>query len=137
MFTKAEEAAIQETILALEKTALDRWGKGDPGGCLELYAPDITYFDPAVPQRVDGYEAMRQYYAPITGKISIDRFEYLNTDVRVNGDIAILTYNLVSHGRGAEDAPAVGTRWNVTAVYQHLSGDWKIVHSHFSYTQRP
>ena len=25
----------------------------------------------------------------------------------------------------------VRTRWNVTEVYEHLSGDWKIVHSHF------
>src|SRR5512147_2730445 len=36
-----------DQILALERRALDRWGKGDPGGFLELYAADITYFDPA------------------------------------------------------------------------------------------
>lgn len=129
--TKAEE------VLALERRALDRWGKGDPGGCLKICAPDVTYFDPAVPKRIDGLNALEQYYALVAGKISIDHFEYLNTDVRVNGDVAILTYNLVSHGRGAEGAPTVGTRWNVTEVYEHLSGDWKIVHSHFSYTERP
>lgn len=43
--TKAEE------VLALERAALDRWGRGDPGGCLEICAPDVTYFDPAVPKR--------------------------------------------------------------------------------------
>jgi uncharacterized protein (TIGR02246 family) len=122
--TKAEE------VLALERAALDRWGKGDPSGYLELYEPDVTYFDPAVPKRMDGLKAMEQYYAPVTGKISIDRFEYLNTDVRVHGDMAILTYNLVSHGSTA-------TRWNVTTVYEHSGGEWKIVHSHFSYTERP
>jgi hypothetical protein len=36
-----------------------------------------------------------------------------------------------------EGAPAARTRWNVTEVYEHSSGDWKIVHSHFSYTERP
>ena len=33
-----------DEILMLERAALDRWGKGDPGGFLELYAADITYF---------------------------------------------------------------------------------------------
>ncbi len=122
-------ATIPDTILALEKAALDRWGKGDPSGYLELYAPDVSYFDPAVAGRIDGLDAMQQYYAPFTGKISVDRFEYLNPHVKVNGDIAILTYNLISHGRGAEGAPAVRTRWNVTEVYEPLGGDWKIVHS--------
>ena len=83
--------SIAEEVLTLERAALDRWGKGDPGGCLELYAPDVTYFDPMVPLRIDGLAAMEAYYAPITGKISIDRFEYLNPEVKCNGDMAILT----------------------------------------------
>src|SRR5215813_8519984 len=43
--TDAQTSADQ--ILMLERSALDRWGNGDPGGFLELYADDITYFDPA------------------------------------------------------------------------------------------
>jgi hypothetical protein len=35
-----------DQIIALEHAALDRWGQGDPGGFLESYAVDITYFDP-------------------------------------------------------------------------------------------
>ena len=31
-----------DTILALERAALDRWGKGDPDGFLELAAPDVS-----------------------------------------------------------------------------------------------
>jgi ketosteroid isomerase-like protein len=128
---------VAEEVLTLERTALDRWGRGDPGGFLEISAPDVTYFDPAVPKRIDGLNALEQYYAPVAGKISIDRFEYLNPHVKANGDVAILTYNLASHGRGAEGAPAVRTCWNVTEVYERLGGEWKIVHSHFSYTERP
>ena len=41
----AQTAADQ--ILLLERSALDRWGQGDPGGFLELYAAGITYFDPS------------------------------------------------------------------------------------------
>jgi len=43
-----------ETIIALERSALDRWGKDDPQGFLETYAPDVTYFDPGSERRVDG-----------------------------------------------------------------------------------
>ena len=35
-----------DTIIALERGALDRWGRGDPQGYLDLYARDVTYFDP-------------------------------------------------------------------------------------------
>ena len=35
-----------EDIIALERGALDRWGKGDPEGFLELMSEDETYFDP-------------------------------------------------------------------------------------------
>jgi hypothetical protein len=47
-----------DQILMLERGALDRWGKGDPGGFLELYAADITYFDPLTAARIDGHQAM-------------------------------------------------------------------------------
>lgn len=33
-------------LIAQVRAALDRWGKGDIEGPLELYASDFTYFDP-------------------------------------------------------------------------------------------
>ena len=35
-------------IIAMEKAALKRWGRGDPDGFLEICAPDVVYFDPYV-----------------------------------------------------------------------------------------
>jgi len=35
-----------ETIIAMERAALDRWGRGDSPGFLEISAPDVVYFDP-------------------------------------------------------------------------------------------
>jgi hypothetical protein len=35
----------------MERAALDRWGKGDPEGYLELMARDVTYFDPTSSDR--------------------------------------------------------------------------------------
>ncbi len=127
-----------ETIIALERAALDRWGNGDPQGYLETYAPDITYFDPSRERRLDGLATITEYYLPITGKIKVDRYEMIGPKVQRQGDMAVLTYNLASHIKGSDGKPAV-VRWNSTEVYARMEGKWKIVHSHWSYTnlERP
>lgn len=126
-----------DQILMLERDALDRWGKGDPGGFLELYASGITYFDPMTVARIDGHPAMEEYYRPWIGKIRVDRYEILNPHIVVDGDMALLTYNLVNYIRDAEGAESVGTRWNSTTVYQRRDGTWKSIHSHWSFTRHP
>jgi len=35
-----------EMIVAMERAALERWGRGDPDGFLDISAPDVSYFDP-------------------------------------------------------------------------------------------
>ena len=50
LFHQEYEGVLGE-IMALESTAMERWRKGDPWGFLELYAPEITYFDTGTPQR--------------------------------------------------------------------------------------
>lgn len=124
-------------ILMLERAALDRWGQGDPGGFLELYGADVTYFDPATAARIDGHQSMVDYYYPWIGKIQIPRYEMLNPNVVIDGDMALLTYNLVNYVRGADGAESVGTRWNSTTVYQRRGDAWKVIHSHWSFTQHP
>lgn len=124
-----------DQILMLERDALDRWGRGDPSGFLELYAADITYFDPLTETRIDGHQAMVDYYRPWVGKIHVARYEMLNPHVVVDGTMALLTYNLVNYFRDAEGVESVGSRWNSTTVYQHRSGTWKAIHSHWSFTR--
>jgi len=122
---------VKKTVLALERAALDRWGKGDPGGYLEITAPDVTYFDPFVKQRVDGIDALKAWYEPIWGKIRIDRDEIIDPCIQVIGAVAILTFQYTSHGsEGAK-------RWNCTEVYRHSGTDWRIVHTHWSFAQNP
>ncbi len=43
----SKETEIVSLILSMERAALDRWGKGDPSGYLELSSPDVVYFDSA------------------------------------------------------------------------------------------
>jgi hypothetical protein len=51
MFYKQGEDMMDETILSLEKQVMERWRKGDPLGFIEIYAPEVTYFDSGTPQR--------------------------------------------------------------------------------------
>ncbi len=122
-----------EAIIALERAALDRWGSGDPQGFLGAYAPDVTYFAPGGGRRVDGLEAMKELLIPITGKIKVDHYEMIGPKVQRMGDVAVLSYNLVSHAKRPNGAVIVF--WNSTAVYGRIGGEWKIIHSHWSYTK--
>jgi len=135
MINTVELPASADHLLSLERGALDRWGKGDPGGVLALYTPDITYFDPLTALRIDGYEAMEDYYRPWVGKIRIARYEIVNPQVVVNGTMAIVTYNLVNYSRDAAGNEVVASRWNSTSVYQSRADTWKQIHSHWSFTR--
>jgi uncharacterized protein (TIGR02246 family) len=125
-----------ETIIALERAALDRWGRGDPDGYLALYANDVTYFDPNVERRVDGLDAMTRLLSPIKGQArgKVERTEFIAPVVHRSGDLALLTYNLVSHAR-TPTGEAFVARWNSTVVYRHANGRWRILHSHWSLTK--
>jgi len=123
-----------DPVIALERGALDRWIQGDPGGYLGLYASDVTYFDPMRERRVDGLAAMTALLEPIRGTFKADGYEMIAPHVHRAGTMSVLTYNLVSRGRGP-DGKAVVARWNSTAVYGQVDGRWKIVHSHWSFTK--
>ena len=124
-----------QTIVAMEQRALDRWGRGDPSGYFEITATDTTYFDPTLAKRVDGVEALHALIDPFKGKIRIERAEMIDPKVQQQGDLAVLTFNLISHGARFGDGPKGNVRWNSTEVYQRISGRWRIIHSHWSYTK--
>jgi ketosteroid isomerase-like protein len=120
-----------ETIIAMERAALVRWGQGDPSGFLEISAPDVVYFDPYLEMRIDGLDALTEYYQGIWGQVRFDRFELLNPCVQAGSELAVLTFNYVSYTGDRE------SRWNCTEVYRHNSGHWKIIQTHWSYTRHP
>lgn len=123
----ADDAA---DVIALERAALDRWGKGDPSGFLEISAPDVVYFDPFLDVRLDGRDALAAHYEPIRGKAFISRYEMDNAKVHLVGDAAVLTFNFTSYG-GSEDA----FRWNCTEVYRRAGRSWQIIQTHWSFTR--
>ena len=132
--SRAQASSVADTIVALERAALDRWGRGDPQGYIETYAAEITYFDPFTERRVDGIDAMKARLQPFVGKIKIDTYEMVNPRVQRSGDVAVLSFNLLSHVHNPDGSPKT-VRWNATEVYRRTAGKWRIIHNHWSFTQ--
>jgi hypothetical protein len=60
----------------------------------------------------------------------------INPVVQVDGNLAVLTFNLVNYGKpGGVDEEIILARWNATEVYRAVSGSWRIIHTHWSLTQ--
>ena len=128
--TKESSTDIAQTLIAMERAALERWGRGDPSGFLEISTDDVVYFDPFLPRRLNGIEELRALYESIRGKVQIQRFELIDPRVQVIGDAAVLTFNPV-----AEDTNEATSRWNCTEVYRREGDTWRIIQTHWSFTQ--
>ena len=126
--TPTDQQNVYETLLAQARPALERFYKGDPSGYVELFADELTYFDPRSGGRLDGIIALKDYFAPIEGKINVPRYEVLNPRIQLHGDIGVFTYNL---NEFASDG-AVSVRWNSTEVYRRIGEEWRIIHAHWS-----
>jgi len=129
---------LLEELVALERSALDRWTKFDPQGYLDLQAPEVTYFDPFTERRVDGLDAMQVRLAPMKKMkppFTDPQYEMIGPKVQRHGDVALLTFNLVNYGKLPGAPERVLARWNSTEVYSRIGGTWKIIHSHWSYIQ--
>jgi len=127
----SNEQEITTTLIVLESAALERWGNGDPSGFLEISASDVVYFDPFQEKRIDGLEALIQYYKTIWGQVQFDHFELLNPCVQTDSELAVLTFNYVSYTGDRE------SRWNCTEVYRCDEKRWNIIQTHWSYTRHP
>lgn len=121
--------SISETIIALEKTAMQAWLNGNPSPFLNLYSKDFSYFDPSQEFRLDGWEKIKELYESMKGTTRVDKFGMINPNVQVSDSMAVLSYNLhIYLGQ---------TIWkeNCTEVYRLEDNRWRIIHSHISPTQ--
>jgi hypothetical protein len=90
---------LLDELVALERSALDRWIKLDPQGYLDLQAPEVTYFDPFTERRVDGLDAMQVRLAPMKKMkppFMDARYDMIDPKVQRHRDVALLTFNLVN-----------------------------------------
>lgn len=115
-------------ILETEKGALDKWINRNVWGYLDLFAENATYFDTATKIQLIGYKSIKDYIEPWDGKIYAPGYEMVNVDIKVDGNIGVLTYNLYNFNESG-DTTAL---WNSSEIYQKIKGEWKIIHSHWS-----
>ena len=73
----ADNKPVEETIIALERAAMDRWAKGDPDGFIELSTDDVVYVDPFLEQKLEGIDKLKELYKTVRGKVEIDRYEFI------------------------------------------------------------
>lgn len=125
---------VMTEIINLEREALRRWGLGDPDGFIEIMSPEVTYFDPVTACRIDGLAQLAAHIGVIRGALSIEAADLLNPHVVVAGDCAVLTFNLISRNSSFNDSPRTDVAWNSTEVFRRTNGEWRIVHSHWSFT---
>jgi len=131
-FTSAysqENDSISNVIINIEKSALERWNKGDPSGFLEISAKDVVYFDPFTERRLDGLDKLTELYKSIRRQIKVERYEMINPYVQAVKNMAVLTYNLVSFTGDSIH------KWNCTEVYRIDHKKWKIIQTHWSLTK--
>jgi ketosteroid isomerase-like protein len=118
---------LTQKLINMENAALDRWNNGDPTGFLEISADDVTYFDSATEQRVDGIKNLTKLYEERRGTVKVDMDEMINPIVNSTSEMAVLSFNLISHIGDKH------TKWNCSEVYRlQQYGDWKIVQTHWS-----
>lgn len=132
--TVSDKKDVATTIIAMERAALDGSDRGDVGRFLELSAPDVVYMDPGLEKPIMGIADLTAYYRKVfkpEAEPSVAG-EMLHTHVQVMGDTAVLTFNyVVKKLRGG----VVVRRWNATEVYHRSGGTWRIVNTHWSFTQ--
>jgi ketosteroid isomerase-like protein len=130
----SDEKDVAATIIALERTALDGSDRGDVARFLELSAPGVVYMDPWQEHPIVGIANLAAYYATVfklEAKPTVAG-EMSNTYVQVMGDTAVLTFNYVMK---KIDSGVIVRRWNTTEVYNKRGGTWRIVNTHWSFTQ--
>jgi ketosteroid isomerase-like protein len=120
-------------LMALESAAMERWRKGDPRGFIDISAQEVTYFDTGTPKRLDGLEALKTEYANCVDKIHYDVMEFIDPKILVHGNAAVLFYRFFSTHLNPDGSIASRIPWNCTEVFSKIDGNWKIVHTHWSF----
>lgn len=120
------EDSIKTLILAKENAVLARWYNGDPIGFIDNSWVDVTYFDPSLNLRIDSISAFKKHLEPVKGLIHVLSHKMDKPQVKVFGDIAVLTFTDVFSANNKT------ARWHATEIYLHRGKDWKLIHSHWT-----
>lgn len=123
-----EERKLADHLIGLEKSALDKWFKGDTSGYESLWSErSFSYFDAVVTERVDDYETIKAFLKSIDGKLFADSYDFRHPRIQAVKDMAVLTYQLYSKTN------LIDMEYNVIEVFQKEDDNWKVIHSTWSF----
>lgn len=131
--SNAPRQNAEKDVVALERSALDKWAEANTHGYVEIGAEDVTWFDfnPGPQLRVEGVEALRRLLAPLDAQIPRHTYELVDPKVQIYENTAILTFHWRGTTRDGQPLPT----WKVTSVYHRTGGRWRMVHAHWSVVQ--
>jgi ketosteroid isomerase-like protein len=121
---------IKSLILSLEQQQVEAFNSGDIDKILSFFNPDIVGFSSTKHDRFVGLEGLSgtfEYYLQKTTKLE---YSISDPSVQVFGDTAILSFYwlvAMTFGKTRREVQGRGSH-----VYRKESGEWKIVHEHFS-----
>ncbi len=124
---------MDESILTVEKAAMERWRNGDPLGFLEISDDEICYVDPFQTKPIIGIKAYEPFMKSIEGQVHYDKSEFIDPKVVIVGQAALLTYNYRSTSFKPDGSIAAQTPWSCTSVQVKRPGGWRVVHNHWSF----
>ena len=123
-----EQRQLADHLIGLERSALDKWFKGDTSGYANLWSQhSFTYFDIVVDKRVDDYPTIKEFLNGLNGKLHADSYDFIAPRVQFGTDMAVLTYQLFSNTN------LIDMKYNVIEIFQKEGNDWKVIHSTWSY----
>ena len=123
------EQRLAEQIIGLEKSALDKFFKGDMSGYRDLWSKQsFTYFDAVVTQRVEEFASMESFLDRLEGNLHAEESRFVSPRLQFGHDKDILTYQLFAHTNFND------IEYNCIEVFQkEASGKWHVVHSTWSF----
>ena len=118
-------------LIQLEKLWNDAHLQGDADALDPLWSDDIEI---VVPNMAVMNKAAALAFAR-SGRMKFQTYETSNLQVRLFGDIAILSGRM-KRARTIQ-GNSVADNWLFTKVYQHKDGHWRVVHFHASQAAPP
>lgn len=123
-----EQRILAIHLIGLERSALDKWFKGDTSGYESLWsARSFTYFDAAVSERIEDHQKIKEFLTSIEGKLFAQTYDFRSPRVQAGTDMAVLTYQLFAKTN------LIDMEYNVIEVFQKEEGVWRVIHSTWSF----
>lgn len=122
--------SVTEDVIAVAWDGLNRLRSGDPTGITDACAESVTYFSVEQDSLLTGRQTLVEMYGPPTHQTYYDHFDLIDPQVRVYGNVAVLTFDFASYT--TPDDSQLRARWRSTQVLTRNDTGWQIVHIHWT-----